>query len=779
MDLFRFTGVLLLFIFYFTPSVVAQEQLQPKEIPQDIIARLGSVRANEHPRLHFTSKNIQDLRRQARTNHKYQWQNLLQTVRNNASWEPMTDLTDEWLSHGSREVYLEEAGAMLTNVALAYVIEEDPGYLELAKHWMKIMVSIPQERLDNYGFGFYLMGLARAYDWLYPYLSEEERDMIRTGVLKITRMMDRLLYPEDGKPRTWWGDNYLHHDAWIPFAGYGVGALVLLGEVDEAVQWAVRSRQNFDIAFQLLGNDGAWHEGPADWSYAMSALLMYFEPWKNITGEDVFSIPWIKNTGWYRMYAWLPDDSYIYVNDSFRSGRYNITGSASSHIIRKLAAEYKNGYFQWLGERDEQFDLKDGLKGVKQSPYSWRHVAIEYPYPQIMCAAWNLLWYDPAVKPQSPIDLPLDRHFENQGIIFMRSSWVDSGASVSSFSCGPRGGHIYAKAIQDNKRLSGGNISHAHAQYNAFTLYSDGFYFIVPPGYGLRDARFQNTVLVCGEGLQYGGEIDPEIIKFDSKPEYVYIVGDATKAYYKDLEVRQAYRHFIFVRPDVWLTYDNVAVNQNARPGTKRFEWRVHPNKSAGVDICKDQIRIKRDEPNSSQLHIQILEPAPASHSVEAAGFVLEENPIYLPSGEKLLNRINASIYVDSRPADWHNFAVMASQDSVDLPLQATLLENDDIQGINLIRKGKNYIFAFTDRIENVSYIFHSEGLTSIHLIAGLQNNTNYSRKITPAPSYGSHYYRIEITPEKDGRFTSSKEGVLYFELERASGVREYPDVSE
>ena len=111
--------MLVLLIFCFKPSVVAQEQLQPREIPKDIIVRLGSVRANEHPRLHFTSRDVQDLRRQARTTHKYQWQNLLQTVRNNANWQPMTDLTDEWLSHGSREVYLEEAGAMLTNVALA------------------------------------------------------------------------------------------------------------------------------------------------------------------------------------------------------------------------------------------------------------------------------------------------------------------------------------------------------------------------------------------------------------------------------------------------------------------------------------------------------------------------------------------------------------------------------------------------------------------------------------------------------------------------------------
>jgi hypothetical protein len=38
-----------------------------------------------------------------------------------------------------------------------------------------------------------------------------------------------------------------------------------------------------------------------------------------------------------RAYHWLPDDTYVYLNDSFRSGRYNTSGSASCHLLRRRA----------------------------------------------------------------------------------------------------------------------------------------------------------------------------------------------------------------------------------------------------------------------------------------------------------------------------------------------------------------------------------------------------------------------------------------------------------
>jgi len=765
---------LIISIPFHTTAAGNQLQIERKQVSGKFIQKLKGVKPFSHPRLHFTSKDIPKLRKQAKTTHARQWDNLRKTVERHSDWEPLSSLTDEYLLTGSREVYLEEAGAMLTNVALAYVIDENPKYLERARRWLKKMCQVPEEKLRNYGFGFYLMGLARAYDWLYPELSEEERKTTRDHIAKTTRIMDELLFPKDGSPRSWWGDNYLHHDAWIPFAGYGVGALALLGEVDEALLWATRSRQDFDIAFSLLGDDGAWHEGPADWCYTLAALLMFFEPWERATGENVFNIPWIRNTGKYRLYAWLPDDTYIYVNDSFRSGRYNISGSASSHIVRKLASTYRDGHLQWLGNRDEEFDLKEGPKGVQQSPYSWQQISPEYPYPQIHCAAWNVLWYDTTVKPISPKNLPLDHYFENQGIAFLRSGW-DEDASVTSFSCGPRGGHNFARALKQGKRLSQGNISHAQAQYNAFTIFADGEYFIIPPGYGLRDARFQNTVLINGEGLRYEGETEPIIQQFDSQEAYVYILGDATDAFYPELGVSKSYRHFIFLRPDIWIVYDNLIVRSSQRRSTRRYEWRIHTDPIYQVKTKGDEVIIGQiDAKESSVLHLKILEPPSTSRSVTAARFVLEENPIILTSGKKLLNRTIASIF--NGPTEWHNFAVMVNEDSWNgSSLNANLVEGDNLRAVALHRAKEDHIVAFTtSNVTEVSYIFKATSVHSTHLISGLPPEANFDVKMSPAPEYGSHYFHIQVVP--NGRYQSSRAGVLYFRFGRPSGIREFPE---
>ena len=62
-----------------------------------------------------------------------------------------------------------------------------------------------------------------------------------------------------------WSDAYLHHDHWIAVGGYGEASLSLLGEVEEASKYAAHAKAIFEKIFTWLGDDGAWHEGAADW----------------------------------------------------------------------------------------------------------------------------------------------------------------------------------------------------------------------------------------------------------------------------------------------------------------------------------------------------------------------------------------------------------------------------------------------------------------------------------------------------------------------------------
>ena len=87
------------------------------------------------------------------------------------------------------------------------------------------------------------------------------------------------------------GASPLHHDYWVPVGGFGEAALALLGEIPEAAAWAAQAKHLFDAAFDWLGDDGAWHEGVADWCYAMAPLLMFYGAGKRSPGKTSMTGP--------------------------------------------------------------------------------------------------------------------------------------------------------------------------------------------------------------------------------------------------------------------------------------------------------------------------------------------------------------------------------------------------------------------------------------------------------------------------------------------------------
>src|SRR5262249_27135238 len=197
--------------------------------------------------------------------------------------------------------------------------------------------------------------------------------------------------------------------------------------------------------------------------------FLFADAHRRAGGESLYGRPWLKNTWLYRLYCWLPDDTYVYLNDSFPSGRYNILGSASSHVLRKLASEYGNGYMQWLAARDEAFDYGDAHPGVYRSPYDWT-ANRPYPTSRMHCLAWNFLWYDPAVEARPPDDLPTGHHFANQGVVIARSGWKND-SSVVTFSSGPVGGHEAHRRVVEGDTLLARGLSQLQPQAPHLPLY--------------------------------------------------------------------------------------------------------------------------------------------------------------------------------------------------------------------------------------------------------------------------------------------------------------------
>jgi hypothetical protein len=591
--------------------------------------RLQALGTN-HPRLHFTADDLPSLRQKAQGSHGRYARLLIEWVDAHTDWQPRVDYP--FPNGRTTEVELEESGIFVTNAALAYVLSQEKRHLDLAKQWALRMCEVPQEEADNYGFGPYVAGLARAYDWLYAEFEPTERLRLRDHIAKIVRLLYLGSFPNHPQSQ-WWAECHLHHDHWIPTGGYGEAALAIAGEVGNAEIWAQRSLDEFRTAFSWLGDDGAWLEGAADWAYALAPLLWFFGAWQTVVGENLHRIPWLLHTSRYRIYHRLPDESYIYTNDSFRSGRYNTSGSASCHLLRRLASLFEDSHAQWLAAQDEEFDLKLGPKGVPQAAYegsSMRRGWREYPHPQAFCAAWNFLWFDPSVDSTPPYDLPLAHHFENQGVVVFRSDWGED-ATVASFSCGPIAGHRAAMRIESGEMRLPSNYSHGHPDFNAFTLFTQGNYFIIPPGYARRDSRFQNTVSVNGAHLLPDPQRQPHVLACMSQRGVHYVLGDASDVFPDHLGIRRYRRHMLMLQPDWFILFDELQLASTASRPWNRFEWAVHSDpQQSTLTISGTNIRWQKIG-GGVELKMRILAPAE---------FVWERSLISSLTGEELLEAL-------------------------------------------------------------------------------------------------------------------------------------------
>jgi hypothetical protein len=643
------------------------------------LRQLGSL----HPRLHFTTAGLPAMRERAGKSHARYARLLLDWVAAHADWEPRTAYP--FTMARTTEVELEESGIYVTNAALAYVISHDRDHLDLARRWALMMCEVPQGSPDNYGFGLYVAGLARAYDWLHDDLEPPERARIRDHIARVVRLLYLGSFAGTAASH-WWAEAQLHHDHWVATGGYGEAALAIAGEVDEAEIWAIRAMEEFKLAFSWLGDDGAWQEGAADWCYALAPLLWFFGAWQTAAGEDPHDVAWLHSTARYRLYHWLPDDSYIYTNDSFRSGRYNTSGSAACHLLRRLASLYRDGHAQWLAERDEAFDLKPGPKGVPQAAYEGSSLARnwpEYPDSPAFCAAWNFLWFDPGVKATAPGDLPGAHHFANQGVAVLRSGW-DDAATVASFSCGPLAGHHAAERLRSGEERGPSNFSHAHLDYNAFTLFAQGCYFIVPPGYARRDSRFQNTITVNGAHLSFDPGCRPRILAFTVGPGYRYALGDATDAFPDQLHVRRYRRHMLMLPPDWLVLFDDVRLGPSAPRTWNRLEWAVHSDPQECLLAISGPTATWRSVKGEDgpEIKLRVLEPS---------AFAWERSLFSSLVGEPLLEGLRLSV------PEWYQpvMRVLSVWRCTKGPMTVERLEGEGGSAVALDRDDGRWVVVF------------------------------------------------------------------------------------
>lgn len=574
-----------------------------------------------HPRVFLTQTEIDALKEKAKTQ-KELWQTVLSRVRA-LSVEPAPPPAETRRAQN-------EIGIGIAEAAFVYKITGERKYLDAAKKYMDAAVSY-----DVWGYaynkpnvdlaaGHLLYGMGWGYDLLYNDLTPAERTRYRDKLIKQARLLYDYFKPKPGKTYA-----YSQNHTFIPVSGLAVTAYALMGETDEAKDWAALSRAIFDRVLATYSQDGYYYEGMEYWIFSTPWLVHYMDAQLHATGENLYeSTPGLKLAHKYVSHATLPGGEFnfdfgdIYAGnvtrsrkgDDYERERADGKFRTNYNILYNLATRYGNGEAQGVA---------DWLKSKGQ-------VNAE--------EIWTFIWYNNSIK-----SVPMDRqersyYFPDHEVVYWRDSWKDD-ATAFAFKAGPPEGHAATEKLKlfPDWRLSSG---HAHPDAGSFIIWSRGKYLTGDSGYaGVPLTEHHNTVVFGGKGQGKEGEghdvfagvsydrLDKiRISEAKLSDKKVSISADLAAAYEPEIGVRRFIRRFEFIAPGDFTVTDDI---ETSAPQT--LTAFLHSDNN----IVQREKNIFEFEPDGTSLFGEIISPQKFAAKIEKNILVAPGKPGSVDKGER------------------------------------------------------------------------------------------------------------------------------------------------
>jgi len=330
---------------------------------------------------------------------------------------------------------------------------------------------------------------AIGYDWLYDYLTPQERQKIREALIEKGLKPSLKIYDADG----WWAKTAFNWNQ-VCNGGMTIGALAVADEEPQLAGHIVASAvRSIPRAMASYAPDGGWAEGPGYWSYATRYNVFFLAALESALGTDfgLCRLPGFDKAGMFRIYSVGP------INQTFNFADAH-SGAGRACEMFWLARKFNQPIYAW----------HERQRGGSPDP-------------------WDLLWYDPRGEGPMAAGLSLDAYYKGIDVALFRSAWEDPKAIFVGFKGG------------DNK------ANHSHLDLGCFVLDALGERWAVDLGgdnydlpgyfgnkrwtyYRLR-TESHNTLVINGENQ------DPKapapIVAFSSKPERALAVAELSKGY--------------------------------------------------------------------------------------------------------------------------------------------------------------------------------------------------------------------------------------------------------
>lgn len=524
----------------------------PWQDPKTILSRVPST----HPRYIFVQSQLPRIRRTLKTTRRQAWEALKATA-DRALKLPLPPRPDydtfdgpERKRLGYTAYFRKFRGAVdngMSPLALAYLLSGDERYglaakkifLEVAGWGVDGLMSVSSRYGDEPGLSMGRHG-PRAYDWLYPLFTENERTLARQAttdrarqILARLKRSDYLALPEES-----------HAGRLIAYLSEF--AVVLKGEAEDAADWLDYSLRGLMTFYPHWGDsDGGWAEGI---SYALAYNNIYLgaiESLRAAAGLDLYRRPFFGKVRRFFFYCVSPVAEAKPFGDGGERGGPGPGGAALMlHHGRRFRDPASVWYARQVGDAGA---AGDGLLSLLTED----DVAPEPPTKLATAAVFRGIGW-------AALHSALDRPREDTFFLFKSSPF--------------------------------GSVSHSHADQNAFAIFKGGRALAIASGYygpaygsphhalWTRQTKANNCVLVNGEGqVVRDARASGRIARFDHHKALTYVCGDAAPAYGGKLITCN--RHVLFLRPGAFLVLDELAA-----PGSAAFQWLLHAFERMNAD---------------------------------------------------------------------------------------------------------------------------------------------------------------------------------------------------
>lgn len=572
---------------------------------KDLFSRIPG----KHPRLFVRPEKLDSLRMLLNTSEPHK--DLFTRISDYAdtllllpiNQEPGTVRPDGEFSYKIWRDYYElarKSGQVLDFLSFCYMMTGEEKYAERARQWLLIFLQWEPEghssmsTNDEVAMPILLNG-ARAYDWLYDYLSVEERSAIR----------EMLVIRGEQAFEVWQNQNY-HYRPYISHPTRLVSYMtqvgtILYGEADEAEKWL---RYIIPMVTTFYppwgGRDGGYSEGPSYWMMYFNYMLQSAFCIRTAMDLDILKEEFYRNNGWYKIYAY----PYYAAMRPFGDTGIGLYWTANKMNLYRLASIYNNSVFRWRAD---------------MSPPAEMPVAETVIPTGIM----SFFWLDEgpdAVKPSPPENLPGTRLFRDIGLVAFHEDLGNPDETYFLLRSSPYGAWSHAYADQNSFYIQG---------FGEALAIQSGYY----PHYGhphhkewTWETRAHNSILVDGVGQKIRDRSSRgEIIDFrrgNGEPGSIdYAVGDATAAYPGRLD--KFIRHVYYQRPRDFLLVDELEATEAVR-----FDWLLHSLEKMEIDQEKREVVIRKGE---AMLVVQFISPEKLEFS-QTNKFLIEPGLSY-PEG--------------------------------------------------------------------------------------------------------------------------------------------------